>query len=82
MLRWIGHNWQLKLLAVLIAGVVWFFVVSADRSQVGFAAPVEYVGLEASRLVIGTPRETVDVQLAADADDRARPRGRLQAERG
>jgi YbbR domain-containing protein len=44
---------------------VWFFVVSADRSQLGFAAPVEYVGLEGSRLVLGTPPETVDVQLEA-----------------
>ena len=63
--RWLGHNWQLKLLSVLLATIVWFFVVSADRSQIGFAAPVEYVGLEGSRVVLGTPRETVDVQLEA-----------------
>ena len=48
--RWLVHNWELKLLAVLMAAVVWFFVVSADRSQIGFAAPVEYVGLEGSRI--------------------------------
>jgi YbbR domain-containing protein len=63
--RWLVHNWELKLLAVLVAAIVWFFVVSADRSQIGFAAPVEYVGLEGSRVVLGTPRETVDVQLEA-----------------
>jgi YbbR domain-containing protein len=63
--RWLVHNWQLKLLSVLLATIVWFFVVSADRSQIGFAAPVEYVGLEGSRVVLGTPRETVDVQLEA-----------------
>ena len=63
--RWLVHNWQLKLLALLTATIVWFFVVSADRSQIGFAAPVEYVGLEGSRVVLGTPREAVDVQLEA-----------------
>lgn len=63
--RWLVHNWELKLLAVVIAAIVWFFVVSADRSQIGFAAPVEYVGLDGSRVVLGTPRETVDVQLEA-----------------
>ena len=63
--RWLAHNWELKLLAVAVAAIVWFFVVSADRSQIGFAAPVEYVGLEGSRVVLGTPRETVDVQLEA-----------------
>jgi YbbR domain-containing protein len=63
--RWFVHNWELKVLAVVVAAVVWFFVVSADRSQIGFAAPVEYVGLEGSRVLLGTPRETVDVQLEA-----------------
>ena len=63
--RWLIHNWKLKLFALVVAAIVWFFVVSADRSQLGFAAPVEYVGLEGSRVVLGTPRETVDVQLEA-----------------
>lgn len=63
--RWLVHNWELKLLSLVIAAIVWFFVVSADRSQIGFAAPVEYIGLEGSRVVLGTPRETVDVQLEA-----------------
>lgn len=63
--RWLVHNWELKVLAMLLAGIVWFFVVSADRSQTGFAAPVEYVGLRGSQVLLGTPRETVDVQLEA-----------------
>ena len=59
------RNWQLKLLAVILAVVVWFFVVSANRSQFGFAAPVEYVGLEPRMVLVGTPREAVDVQVEA-----------------
>lgn len=63
--RWLVHNWELKLLAISVAAIVWCFVVSADRSRSGFAAPVEYVGLEGSRVALGTPREPVDVQLEA-----------------
>jgi YbbR domain-containing protein len=63
--RWLLGNWKLKVLAIVVATVVWFFVVSADRSQIGFAAPIEYIGLEGSRVVVGTPREAVDVQLEA-----------------
>lgn len=63
--RWLIRNWELKILSLVLAAIVWFFVVSADRSQIGFAAPVEYVGLEGSRVVLGTPRESIDVQLEA-----------------
>jgi YbbR domain-containing protein len=65
MLAALARNWQLKLLAAVLAVVVWFFVVSANRSRFGFAAPVEYVGLEAGMVLIGAPRETVDVQVEA-----------------
>src|SRR5205085_2834552 len=56
---------QLKLLAVVLAVVVWFFVVNANRSRFGFAAPVEYVGLEPGMVLLGQPRETVDLQVEA-----------------
>jgi YbbR domain-containing protein len=65
MLAALTHNWELKVLALALAVVVWFFVVSADRSQIGFAAPVEYVGLESGMVLVGSPRETVDVHVEA-----------------
>ena len=65
MLAGLARNWELKVLALILAVVVWFFVVSADRSQFGFAAPVEYVGLEPGMVLVGTPREAVDVQVEA-----------------
>jgi len=65
MLAVLTRNWQLKLLAVVLAVVVWFFVVNANRSRFGFAAPVEYVGLEPGMVLLGQPRETVDLQVEA-----------------
>ena len=65
MLATLRHDWELKLAAVIVAAVVWFVVANGDRAQVELATPVEYVGLEPALVVVGTPRETVDVQLEA-----------------
>jgi YbbR domain-containing protein len=65
MLAALLRNWELKLLALALAVVVWFFVVSADRGQFGFTVPVEYVGLEPRMVLLGAPREAVDVQVEA-----------------
>jgi len=57
MLAALARNWELKLLALILAVVVWFFVVSAT--------PLEYVGLEPGMVLVGTQREAVDVQVEA-----------------
>ena len=65
MLRSLFGNWELKLLSVAIAAFVWLLVVSADRRQVAFAAPVEYVGVPAGMVLVGDRRDSVDVQVEA-----------------
>jgi len=65
MLAALTRNWELKLLAIILAVVVWFFVVNANRSRFGVVAPVEYVGLEPGMVLLGAPRETLDVQVEA-----------------
>lgn len=65
MRRALFGNWELKLVSVAIAFVVWILVVNADRKQVAFAAPVEYVGVPAGMVLVGDRRDTVDVQVDA-----------------
>ena len=65
MLRALAEHWQLKLLALLLALVLWFFVGSAERTEIALALPIEYVGLEGPLTLDGPRRETVDVQLQA-----------------
>lgn len=65
MLSALTRNWELKVLAVILAVVVWFFVVNANRSRFGVPAPVEYVGLEPGMVLLGAPREALDVQVEA-----------------
>jgi len=65
MLRVIGEHWQLKILALLLAVGLWFFVASAERLEIALAVPIEYVGLEGPLTLNGPRRESVDVQLQA-----------------
>jgi YbbR domain-containing protein len=65
MLRAIVSNWEVKLLSVALAVVVWFFVVSAERSQITMTAPVEYVGLGAGKVLVGERRDSVDLEVEA-----------------
>jgi len=65
MARWLLQNWQLKALSLVVAVVVWFMVVSGDRSHVSFAAPVEYVGLRDGMVIVGSPPYPVDLQVDA-----------------
>ncbi|HEU5195986.1 MAG TPA: CdaR family protein [Methylomirabilota bacterium] len=65
MLRVLTEHWQLKLLALALAVGLWFFVGSAERTEIALAVPVEYVGLEGLLTLDGSRREMVDVQLQA-----------------
>ena len=54
---------ELRLLALVLGVAVWLYVLSGERTEMALAVPVEYVGLEGPLTVVGTRRETVDVQL-------------------
>jgi len=63
MLHAIVEHWQLKLLSLLLAIGLWFFVASAERTEIALAVPIEYVGLEGPLTLDGPRRDSVDVQL-------------------
>lgn len=65
MLGALARNWELRLASVVLAFALWLFVMSRDKSQVSLAAPIEYVGVDAGHVLVGKPRESVDVQLQA-----------------
>jgi YbbR domain-containing protein len=65
MLRALGRNWQLKLLAIVLAVGLWLFVGTAQRREIALAVPIEYVGLE-GHFALDRPRqEMVEVQVQA-----------------
>jgi YbbR domain-containing protein len=75
MLRGLLDHWQLKILALLLAIGLWFFIGSAKRTEIALALPIEYVGLEGPLTLEGPRRELVDVHLEATrwAADRVSP---------
>jgi len=65
MLRVLTAHWELKIVAVVVAFTLWFFVATSEHAQLGLAAPVEYVGLAPELVVVTGQRESVDVQVRA-----------------
>ncbi len=65
MLRALARHWELKLLSVLLAGLLWVFVVGGGRSRLTLTVPVEYVGPGPDYVLISDPRDRVDVHLEA-----------------
>jgi YbbR domain-containing protein len=65
MLRLLTHHWELKVIALLVASTLWFFVATSEQSQVALATPVEYVGLSDGLVLVGGPRESVEVEVRA-----------------
>jgi YbbR domain-containing protein len=65
MLRALTAHWEIKLIAVLVACTLWFFVATSEQSQLALTTPIEYVGLGPELVLTGGQRETVDVEVKA-----------------
>jgi YbbR domain-containing protein len=65
MLRRLVANWELKILSVVIAFVLWLVVVGGGKSQLAASAVVEYTGLAGDLVLVGRPRDSVQVELEA-----------------
>src|SRR5256886_11204766 len=65
MVRRLLANWELMLLSVVTAFALWLVVAGGGKSQLAVAAVVEYTGLDGDLVLVGRPRDTVDVELEA-----------------
>jgi YbbR domain-containing protein len=65
MLRALSTHWELKLVALLVAFTLWFFVATSEQSQLAVAAPAEYVGLSPNLVIVSGQREAIDVDVRA-----------------
>ncbi len=57
------RHWELKLLALAFSTVLWFFVMTAEKSDLIVSAPVELDGVPPGLEVVGERPDSVDVQL-------------------
>ena len=63
--RFLLDHWELKIVAVVVAFTLWFFVATSEQAQVALPAPVEYLGLDPSLVLVAGQRESVDVEVRA-----------------
>ena len=57
------RHWELKLLALAFSTVLWFFVMTAEKSDLIVSAPLELDGIPPGLEVVGERPESIDVQL-------------------
>ncbi len=63
MLRFLVHNWQLKLLAVAIAMALWIFVVGQDKAEITIKVPVEVTNIPSQVVVVGDVTGEVSARI-------------------
>jgi YbbR domain-containing protein len=63
--RFLLDHWELKLIAIIVAFTLWFFVATSEQAQLALATPVEYVGLAPALVLVGGQRESFDVEIRA-----------------
>jgi hypothetical protein len=57
------RHWELKLLALGFSIALWFFVMTSEKTDIIFTAPVEFEGIASGLVLTGERPESVDVQL-------------------
>ena len=59
------HHWELKLLALWFAVLLWLFVTTSEKSDLIVAAPIKFERLPPGLTLTAERPDTVDVQLHA-----------------
>ncbi|MBI4611932.1 MAG: YbbR-like domain-containing protein [Candidatus Rokubacteria bacterium] len=62
-MKFLTAHWELKLLSLLGALVLWLFVVGGEKSEVVLPVPVEFSGIPTGLELTAGHRDSVDVQL-------------------
>ncbi len=68
-------HWELKLLSLVAAALLWGFVVGGERSEVVLTVPVEFQGIPGGLELAADRPDSVDVQLRGLRVQLARLRG-------
>jgi YbbR domain-containing protein len=63
MLKFLTENWILKIVSLVFALVLWFFVIGERRVEVGFTVPLELVNEPEGLMVANEVPNLVDIRL-------------------
>ena len=66
--HWIKHNWYLKVIALVLAAMLWMAVSNEASSEVGLDVPLEYRNIPAQLEITGDTTNTVQVRLRGSSN--------------
>src|SRR2546422_10423714 len=61
--HWLIYNWHLKLIALILAVMLWMVVATETSSELGMEVPLEYRNIPAQLEIAGDTTNTVQVRL-------------------
>ena len=64
MLSQLSENWILKLLSLIFALVLWFFVMGERRQEIGFSVPLKLENIPQNLMVANEVPNLVDVRIS------------------
>lgn len=62
---WVTDHWQLKLLSLGFAILLWVFVVSEEKMETVMSVPVQFVRIPPGLEIVGGDADSVDVRIQA-----------------
>jgi YbbR domain-containing protein len=57
------NNLRYKILAVLLAMVIWYFVVGEERAEVGLTVPLELINIPRHLIVVNNVTPAIDIRV-------------------
>jgi hypothetical protein len=60
----VTHNLGLKMLSLILAVALWFFVAAEKESEIGLSVPVVFENLPPGLVIVGRPPARIDVRVA------------------
>lgn len=61
--KWIYENWKLKLLSLIFAITLWFFIMGEEFTETAFTVPIEFRNVPSSMEIISSESDYVDVRV-------------------
>ncbi len=65
---WITHNWHLKVIALVLAAMLWMAVANEASSEVGLDVPLEYRNIPSEVEITGDMTNSVQVRLRGSSN--------------
>src|SRR5262244_4019542 len=66
--HWITNNWQLKLVSLVLATMLWMAVANEASSEIGLEVPLEYRNIPRQLEITGDMTNTVQVRLRGSSN--------------